>query len=73
MNYTEKIAQLQTGIEILEAMKHFEVMIKHTEKSIQALHNWFPELEAKYKHQIVIYKMCITRLKERYLRNLSNV
>jgi hypothetical protein len=72
MNYTEKINQLQQGIEILEAMKHFENRIRYTSESMNGVMSYFPELVKKYNHKITIYKMCIERLRQRYLKTLSN-
>ena len=55
----------QNCIEILEAIEHYKTSIKHTEDSIEN----FKKLgfnPHKYKHNLIIYNMCIERLKLRY-------
>ena len=47
------------------AIQFYTEMIAGCEKMIKGYCVNFPNLKGKYEHQILIYKKCITRLKER--------
>jgi hypothetical protein len=62
----KQIKNHETSIELLEAMQHFENLIKHKETAIKMCENSFPRLQYKYIHNIDIYNKCINRLQNRY-------
>lgn len=61
-------------IAILEAVSNYEHKIKDRLFEIQFGYacQEFPKIKADYEHDIVIYKMCIDRLMERYENQLKN-
>ena len=64
MNNIEKH---EKAIEILEAINHFNSMIKLNQETIDgAIGKLFPELVAKYTKEISIHLNYIKRLEERY-------
>jgi len=72
MDTKKLIEKHQTCIEIVEAIATFETLFKSRAESIHALQNWHPDLKQKYEHDLIIYRMCIDRLKQRYLKTLTN-
>jgi hypothetical protein len=62
-----------TSIEILEAIQYFNVRIDTLQGALQGVALHFPVLVKKYTHQIDIYNRCITRLNERYYRQLQKL
>jgi len=68
MKTKDLIKKHKTCIEILEAIEVFESLIEHKALSIEALNGNFPDLKAKYLHNIDIYKRCINRLNLRYTK-----
>lgn len=60
----------QTCIEILEAIQYFKIRKITTNKSLNGFAGTFPNLRRKYEHTIIIYDMCIERLKQRYVKTL---
>jgi ABC-type Zn uptake system ZnuABC Zn-binding protein ZnuA len=72
-NVKSKIDKLQTCIEILEAITHFENMIKLKKESINGFSGTFPELRKKYLHNIQIYQKCMIRLIQRYKTILNQI
>lgn len=74
MTTLEKIDRHKTCIEILEGIDTFENRINLAQWDIDFgfIRN-FPKLVMEYRHRIEIYKMCITRLEERYLNLLNKI
>jgi len=65
---TEQIIEVhQTCTQILEGIQHFENMVKLTQDHIDLVKGMFPELGKRYDREMDIYKMCIERLKQRYV------
>lgn len=60
----------QTCIEILEAIQYFKIRKITTDKSLNGFAGTFPNLRQKYEHELIIYDMCIERLKQRYVKTL---
>ena len=73
MTTKQKINALQTCIEIQEAIQTFEALTKSAHENVNGFCGYFPELRYKYHHNIEIYKMCITRLEERYLNLIKQI
>jgi len=71
MNTKRQIERHQTCIDILEGIQHFEMMISHTETSIEAGKKWCSDFVPKWEHKVLIYYKCIERLKDRYLNVLK--
>ena len=64
-----RLKKCETLIEILEAIQYFENQIAEKEWEIEfGVGLIFPSICDKNKHRIVIYKMCIVRLNERFIR-----
>lgn len=64
-----RLEKLQKLFRILEDIKYFENQIAEKEWEIEfGVGLIFPSICDKNKHRIVIYKMCIVRLNERFIR-----
>jgi hypothetical protein len=64
-----RLKKCETLIKILEAIQYFENQIAEKEWEIEfGVGLIFPSICDKNKHRIVIYKMCIVRLNERFIR-----
>lgn len=66
MNTKELIGKHQLSIEILEAIGTFQMLRGSATDNINGFCGTFPELRRMYKHKLIIYEMCIERLKLRY-------
>ena len=53
----------QTCIEILEAIQYLKNRKIRKQESIDGFAGTFPNLRRKYEHELIIYDMCIERLK----------
>ena len=73
MNTAELIKKHETLIEILEAIKTFEMLKKSAKENIEGFCGTFPELRRKYHHKNDIYGRCIARLEERYLNLIKQI
>ena len=62
------IEKHQKSIEILENIEQYYLRLELETKHISLFQDDFPELTEKSKHNIEIYKKCIERLKERYVK-----
>jgi len=72
MNTKELIIKHHNCIKIIEGIETFQNLIELNKDHIRIMNGWFPDVTQKYIHKIEIYQMCIERLKERYLRTLTN-
>lgn len=74
MNTTELIKKHETLIEILGAVDRYQNRIEDARWNIAfGFIGQFPDLVSKQRHNIEIYKMCITRLEERYLNLIKQL
>ena len=62
----ELIRKHEKQIEVLEAIKIFQGKIDTLKHNINLVYVYFPALIERDKHMIIICKMCIKRLIERY-------
>jgi len=72
MNTKKLIEKHENCIRIIEAIATFQNLIELNKDHIRIMNGWFPDIYQMYIHKIEIYNMCIERLKERYLRTLTN-
>ncbi len=73
-NTAELIEVHQTAINILETINLYKRKINRArENSKKIFHGFFfAEQSAAWEHDIIIYKMCIDRLEQRYNKILNN-
>lgn len=72
MNTKDLIIKHHNCIKIIEGIETFQNLIELNKEHIKIMNGYFPDIHQKYVHKITIYQMCIERLKERYLRTLTN-
>ena len=67
------IKQHETCIEILEGILTVKRQIQVLKESINAYNNLLPDLARKYERRIIIKKMAIGRLNERYKKLVNEI
>ena len=56
----------ETSIKLIDAISHFEKLKKLSEETINGNAKDYTYIVENYKHDIIIYSMCIERLRLRY-------
>jgi hypothetical protein len=67
------IKQHENCIEILEGILTVKRQIQVLKESINAYNNFLPDLARKYERRIIIKKMAIGRLNERYKKLVNEI